>query len=185
MTNVRRRRDVSSAESCGFVTYLLSFPIAAAYVAWAFFPGHLLHSTGITYYPPKSLVVHLPTLAVALFVAVPFLYAGLNFLSAPSATSLDTLWDGHARKQGIEYYRGIKGRANIATVRKEEQVDRNEIISARHVACNGTRSTRKRSKISAEKALDRSSQIAKDVPEICDIDVRLINELQMKAAKNE
>ena len=44
MTNVRRRRDVSSAESCGFVTYLLSFPIAAAYVAWAFVPDHILHS---------------------------------------------------------------------------------------------------------------------------------------------
>ena len=44
MTNVRRRRDVSSAESCGFVTYLLTYPIAAAYVAWAYFPEHILRS---------------------------------------------------------------------------------------------------------------------------------------------
>jgi len=168
---------VSSAESCGFVTYLLAYPIAAAYVAWAYFPEHILRSAGITYYPPKSLAVHLPTLALALFVAVPFLYAGLNFLSAPSATSLDTLWDGHAREQERENYRAMKERANIAMVGMEQ-------ISGRN-STSGTTSSRKRSKASAEKGLDRSSQIEKDVPEICDIDVRLINEFQMKAAKSK
>jgi hypothetical protein len=90
-------------------------------------------------------------LALALFVAVPFLYAGLNFLSAPSATSLDTLWDGHAREQEREYYRAMKERANIAMVGKEQ-------ISGR----KSTSSTRKRSKTSAEKGLDRSLQIEKE-----------------------
>jgi len=84
-------------------------------------------------------------------VAVPFLYAGLNFLSAPSATSLDTLWDGHAREQEREYYRAMKERANIAMVGKEQ-------ISGR----KSTSGTGKRSKTSAEKGLDRSSQIEKE-----------------------
>ena len=109
---------------------------------------------GITYYPPKSLAVHLPTLALALFVAVPFLYAGLNFLSAPSATSLDTLWDGHAREQERENYRAMKERANIAMVGMEQISGRNSTSS--------TTISRRRSKTSAEKGLDRSSQIEKE-----------------------
>jgi len=87
-------------------------------------------------------------------VAVPFLYAGLNFLSAPSATSLDTLWDGHAREQERDYYRAMKERANIAMVGKAQ-------ISGRP-ASNSTSGTRERSKTSAEKGLDRSSQIEKE-----------------------
>ena len=80
--------------------------------------------SGITYYPPKSLAVHLPTLALALFVAVPFLYAGLNFLSAPSASSLDTLWDGHAREQERESHLGMKRRVDAtATEEGKRQID--------------------------------------------------------------
>ena len=83
--------------------------------------------SGITYYPPKSLAVHLPTLALALFVAVPFLYAGLNFLSAPSASSLDTLWDGHAKEQERESYIEMKKRVDtVATEERKRQVDTDE-----------------------------------------------------------
>ena len=95
---VRLRRDVSSAETCGFATYIILFPVSAAYLIWAFAPGKALQSAGITYYPPQEIAAHLPTLAIALFIAAPIIYAGLNFLSAPAPSSLDTLWDEYARE---------------------------------------------------------------------------------------
>eukprot|EP00567_Pseudictyota_dubia_P012664 CAMPEP_0197455902 /NCGR_PEP_ID=MMETSP1175-20131217/41977_1 /TAXON_ID=1003142 /ORGANISM="Triceratium dubium, Strain CCMP147" /LENGTH=46 /DNA_ID= /DNA_START= /DNA_END= /DNA_ORIENTATION= len=42
--HVHLRRDVSSAETCGFVTYVLSFPVAAAYLIWAYVPDAMLDS---------------------------------------------------------------------------------------------------------------------------------------------
>lgn len=100
--------------------------------------------SGITYYPPKSLAVHLPILALALFVAVPFLYAGLNFLSAPSASSLDTLWDGHAKEQERESYLGmVKKRVDTtATEERKRQVDADdENDFAGRIAFSGTKGT--------------------------------------------
>ena len=66
-------------------------------------------------------------MTLALFVAVPFLYAGLNFLSAPSAPSLDTLWDGHAKEQERESYIEMKKRVDTAaTEERKRQVDTDE-----------------------------------------------------------
>ena len=108
--------------------------------------------SGISYYPPKSLAVQLPTLVLALFAAVPFLYAGLNFLSAPSAASLDTLWDGHTREQERQSHLGMKKRVdNTATEERKRKVDAEDSDDA---ASNGTKG-------SAGQLLRHSQQISK------------------------
>jgi len=81
-------------------------------------------------------------------VAVPFLYAGLNFLSAPSAASLDTLFDGHSRE--CVSMEAAKAEMNGCSTRSLSR--RNKAVYADVSALN--------------------------VPEICDIDVSVINRLQ-------
>ena len=59
--------------------------------------AHKFFTRGITYYPPKPFALHLAALILMLFVVIPFVYATLNFLSAPKFDSLDTLCDGHSK----------------------------------------------------------------------------------------
>ena len=100
-------------------------------------------------------------MTLAVFVAVPFLYAGLNFLTAPSATSLDTLWDGHAREQERDSYLGMRKMLDTALLRRGEaellkrgESDKNDFT--RHIIANGTKG-------SASKGLeDSSKQISKE-----------------------
>ena len=81
-------------------------------------------------------------------MAIPFLYAGLNFLSAPSAESLDTLFDGHSRECAC--MEGAKAEMN---------------------GCSAKSMSRQKKAIYVDVS-------ASNVPEICDIDVSIINGLQ-------
>mmetsp|Transcript_21826 Transcript_21826/g.26688 ORF Transcript_21826/g.26688 Transcript_21826/m.26688 type:complete len:146 (-) Transcript_21826:5-442(-) len=92
------RRKNSATEACGFLTYMLSFPIAAAYIAWCCLSDEMLASLGVTYYPPKIVTFYFPAYLVTLGLALPLLYAGLNALSAPTIDSLNLLADGHSRE---------------------------------------------------------------------------------------
>lgn len=57
--------------------------------------SHLLKNNkrDVTYYPHKSLALLIPTGISIAFVTTPFIYALLNYLSAPSYHSIDMLWD--------------------------------------------------------------------------------------------
>lgn len=90
-------------------------------------------------------------------MAVPFLYAGLNFLSAPSASSLDTLWDGHAREQERESYLDMKKRVDTTATERKGQVDADENDFAGRIASNGTKGTTSTGKFSGQ-----SKQISKE-----------------------
>jgi len=97
MASVVSRKDVSSVEAYGFVVYVLCYLIGLLYIVWALVPDDVLHSMDITYYPPKSLALYIPTLILGIFLTIPFFYAVLNSRSAPNFDSLDTLWDGYAK----------------------------------------------------------------------------------------
>lgn len=53
---------------------------------------------GITYYPPKSWAVLIPSSLVFAFVAAPMIYAACNILATPKVDSIHTIWDEHARE---------------------------------------------------------------------------------------
>jgi len=96
-----KREDISSSstESCGFILYLLCFPAFAAYFACIIItPNNFLHERNhITYHPPKTLILQIPTLIFFLFIATPIFYAIINCLITPTLDSLDTLIDGHSK----------------------------------------------------------------------------------------
>jgi PIG-P len=58
----------------------------------------VFYSSGMTYYPPKSWAVIVPTSLVCAFFAAPLLYAACNILSTPKVDSIDTIWDEHSRE---------------------------------------------------------------------------------------
>lgn len=87
------QKSISSRESYGFITHFLCFPIGFFYLCWIIIPDETLHAMDITYYPHKSLALLIPTGISIAFITAPFIYAMLNYLSAPSYHSIDTLWD--------------------------------------------------------------------------------------------
>ena len=58
----------------------------------------VIFPSGMTYYPPKSWAVIVPTSLVCAFFAAPLLYAACNILSTPKVDSIDTIWDEHSRE---------------------------------------------------------------------------------------
>ena len=56
----------------------------------------------MTYYPPKSWALLIPTSLVSAFVAAPLLYAACNILATPKVDSINTIWDDHSREPCIE-----------------------------------------------------------------------------------
>lgn len=94
-----RRRDGSDAESCGYVTFILSIPLSVIYFLWAFLPDDVILGFNVDHYPPRVLAGHIPAYLMMLFVCLPFLYMGLNMMSSPALDDIDTLWDTRARSQ--------------------------------------------------------------------------------------
>jgi len=113
MASVVSRKEVSSTESCGFVIYVLSYFICILYMIWTLVPDETLISIDITYFPPKSIALHSATFILLLFVAIPFLYATLNFLSAAKFDSLDTLYDEHSKFQFKKLSQGISDTSTL------------------------------------------------------------------------
>ena len=99
MPTVKSRKEVSSTESCAFVVHSLCLPLGVLYVLWASVSDETLHSLKITYHPPRSFALYLPTLLYFAFLGTPVLYFILNASSAPKPQSLDTIWDGHSREK--------------------------------------------------------------------------------------
>mmetsp|Transcript_4012 Transcript_4012/g.7157 ORF Transcript_4012/g.7157 Transcript_4012/m.7157 type:complete len:159 (-) Transcript_4012:460-936(-) len=98
-----RRRDNSSTEACGYVTFLLSNVFFIIYFSWALLPSHVIkhideHYTA--YYPPRELAVYIPAYLALLLVFVPILYMGLNMLTCPTVDSIDGIWDTRSTNFG-------------------------------------------------------------------------------------
>jgi len=105
MVSVVSRKESGSLEPCGFVVYVLCYVLGLLYMIWALVPDDVLHSVDISYYPPKSFALYLPTLMLGMFLSIPFFYAVLNSRAAPNFDSLDTLWDGYAKPAPIRIER--------------------------------------------------------------------------------
>lgn len=156
MSNVRLRRDVSSAETCGFVTYILSFPIAAAYLIWLCIPDEILDADAVPYRPSKDYAVLVPTFVLSLFVSVPLLYAGINVLHSPRCDSVETLWDGHSKKPFMGYSHSGSS----------DSVVPGELPTADATTMN-------------------VAQDVSTVPEICDFDVGVINRALLREGRSK
>lgn len=78
------------AEAYGFVIYCLSIHVGILYILLALLPSD------ITSFHHGSLLVAIPTICLAFFVVLPFIYALLNYLSSPRLTSRDNLQDEYS-----------------------------------------------------------------------------------------
>jgi PIG-P len=58
----------------------------------------------ITYYPPKSWSIYVPTSLLCAFVAILFINGAMNVSITPKPDSIDTMWDEYSNPfiQGME-----------------------------------------------------------------------------------
>jgi hypothetical protein len=54
----------------------------------------------ITYYPPKSWSIYIPTSLLCAFIAILFLNGAMNALITPKPDSIDTMWDEYSTSHG-------------------------------------------------------------------------------------
>ncbi|GMN39112.1 hypothetical protein TIFTF001_008334 [Ficus carica] len=71
---------------------------AAIFLIWAYVPESWLHSVGIFYYPSRYWALAVPTYAMVTIVLALGFYIGLNFMSTPPPTSLNTIFDEFSRE---------------------------------------------------------------------------------------
>mmetsp|Transcript_13929 Transcript_13929/g.50726 ORF Transcript_13929/g.50726 Transcript_13929/m.50726 type:complete len:140 (-) Transcript_13929:1448-1867(-) len=85
----RRHRELN-----GFVLWIASSVVYAAYLLWAYLPEAWLRQAGITYSPDRLWAIALPCL-FCVFVAVlaGAVYPGFNLMSMPPLTSKSNFTD--------------------------------------------------------------------------------------------
>ncbi|KAM7268560.1 hypothetical protein ACFE04_010726 [Oxalis oulophora] len=87
-----------TSEVYGFVGSITTFAATVVFLVWAYVPDPWLHSIGIFYYPSRywalTVIVYV---AVTIVLALVF-YLGLNLMSTPLPTSLNTLFDEFSRE---------------------------------------------------------------------------------------
>eukprot|EP00567_Pseudictyota_dubia_P008674 CAMPEP_0197446898 /NCGR_PEP_ID=MMETSP1175-20131217/11711_1 /TAXON_ID=1003142 /ORGANISM="Triceratium dubium, Strain CCMP147" /LENGTH=145 /DNA_ID=CAMNT_0042978069 /DNA_START=36 /DNA_END=473 /DNA_ORIENTATION=+ len=110
--------------------------------------------SGVTYRPSKDYAVLVPTYILSLFISVPLLYAGINVLYSARCDSIDTLWDGHSRPE-------VK--IPTASTKRHNDVAKSSTAWRRLIAVT-----------------DKTAQDESSVPEICDIDVGIINRMLLR-----
>ncbi|XP_057538293.1 phosphatidylinositol N-acetylglucosaminyltransferase subunit P isoform X2 [Amaranthus tricolor] len=88
-------------EVYGFVGSITTIVATAIFFIWAYAPEHWLHSIGISYYPSRYWAVAVPTYCMVIIVLGLAFYIGLNFMTTPSPTSLNVVFDEHSRDPQI------------------------------------------------------------------------------------
>ncbi|CAK7347695.1 unnamed protein product [Dovyalis caffra] len=81
-----------SSEVYGFVGSITTVVATVIFLVWAYVPEHWLHAIGISYYPNKYWALAVPTYALVTIVLALVFYVGLNFMSTPPPTSLNTIF---------------------------------------------------------------------------------------------
>jgi hypothetical protein len=121
------------------------------------------YRSGMTYYPPKSWALLIPTSLVLAFVAAPLLYAACNILATPKVENISTIWDEHAREPCTQTDNNSNHNGYVRAVESVTEVSYDKLQKC-------TRAIESSHDVSL--VLRRSI-----VPAICDIDVATINAL--------
>ncbi|XP_048336111.1 phosphatidylinositol N-acetylglucosaminyltransferase subunit P isoform X2 [Ziziphus jujuba] len=87
-----------SSEVYGFVGSITTIVATAVFLVWAYVPESWLHSIGISYYPSRYWALAVPTYTIMAIVLALGFYIGLNFMSTPPPTSLNTMFDEFSRE---------------------------------------------------------------------------------------
>mmetsp|Transcript_14213 Transcript_14213/g.30424 ORF Transcript_14213/g.30424 Transcript_14213/m.30424 type:complete len:156 (-) Transcript_14213:164-631(-) len=95
--NAAQECGASAAEAYGFVGWVTSTAAYVVFLFWAYLPEQYLEDWGITWYPRKYWALAIPTYICVSVIFVYWLYESLNMMSTPSADSLTTFTDKHAR----------------------------------------------------------------------------------------
>jgi hypothetical protein len=82
--------------SLSFLTWLGSFVLFAAYLAWALIPDSLLHRWGITYYPSKYYAIAIPAYSLSMMCFIIVGYIAWNMVHTLSPEDPRTMCDSAA-----------------------------------------------------------------------------------------
>ncbi|KAK7412562.1 hypothetical protein VNO78_04027 [Psophocarpus tetragonolobus] len=85
------------SEVYGFLGSITTVVATVIFLVWAYVPESWLQSVGISYYPSRYWAVAVPTYVMVTIVLMLGFYIGLNFISTPPATSLNTVYDEFSR----------------------------------------------------------------------------------------
>lgn len=157
-----------SRNRCGQMTYLLSHAFIIVYLSWALLPT-LLSSTSSAaadlvieqrddkhqHHSPIWIsnfwAAYIPTYLALLFLFVPPLYMGLNMKSVPPEDDIDWIWDTRSNTNNSNCSR--------------QDYDSLTTLTAATTSTAGNRTNDDGNGLTIEYSL----------PEICDVDVRMIN----------
>ncbi|PNT49524.1 hypothetical protein POPTR_002G134800v4 [Populus trichocarpa] len=87
-----------SSEVYGFVGSITTVVATAIFFVWAYVPENWLQAIGIFYYPNKYWALAVPTYGMVTILLALLFYVGLNFMSTPPPTSLNTIFDEFSRE---------------------------------------------------------------------------------------
>ncbi|XP_044470526.1 phosphatidylinositol N-acetylglucosaminyltransferase subunit P-like [Mangifera indica] len=87
-----------TSEVYGFVGSITTVVTTVLFLVWAYVPQRWLHAIGISYYPSRYWALAVPAYAMVTVVLALSFYIGLNFMSTPSSTSLNTMFDEFSRE---------------------------------------------------------------------------------------
>ncbi|KAF5446091.1 hypothetical protein F2P56_031747 [Juglans regia] len=86
------------SEVYGFVGSITTVVATVIFLAWAYVPEAWLHYIGIFYYPSRYWALTGPVYVMMTIVLALGFYVGLNFMSTPYPTSLNTMFDEFSRE---------------------------------------------------------------------------------------
>ncbi|WVY90042.1 hypothetical protein V8G54_035556 [Vigna mungo] len=85
------------SEVYGFVGSITTVFATVIFFIWAYVPESWLQSAGISYYPSRYWALAVPTYVMVTIILMLGFYIGLNFISTPSPSSLNTVFDKFSR----------------------------------------------------------------------------------------
>ncbi|KAL5795140.1 hypothetical protein ACOSP7_003734 [Xanthoceras sorbifolium] len=85
-------------EVYAFVGSITTVVATGLFLVWAYVPERCLHAIGISYYPSRYWALAVPAYAIVGVVLALLFYIGLNFMSTPSSTCLNTMFDEFSRE---------------------------------------------------------------------------------------
>jgi PIG-P len=131
MTEKSHVEEDSPMEKCGFAVHVLVVPLGVLYLTWILASEETLEAWDITYYPPKSWSILIPTALLCLFVAAPILYFALNSMAACSIESIDSLTDDYTRRRQEPTTTAADASSSVPDIYDIDVATINDLVSAR------------------------------------------------------